>query len=472
MPKIRRIFSTVPKEEPSAAQPIVDGPHGQRVNNQWYRFLDGDSVIVFVHGIFSNSVSCWSSKNGEYWPALVEQDTRFNSLSIYLGGYYTDFSSGIYRVSDAANELLSSLRTSDTEGRAPLLEKRNILFVAHSTGGLIVRYMLDRFEEQFAKKAIGLVLLASPSRGSAWSNRVAWLRDLYGNKMAGQLARDNDFIVDLDARFADLVASKRIPGMVGLDAFESKFIIPGIVTNSTHVVSAQDSASYFGAYRIVPNSDHFSIAKPQSLRDAPHQLLLEFYETVFIPSLRRAADGKLGSRLIAATLLKAWKTKIRELVFANKRIVQLAVERRRVGELCVLPDVTIEEEFFDFVVLRVEGPSSNAGDGITLVRLLDPSESPNTKEISSALESIENILRQRTTGELICAALEERDDFRGYPPLHLMDRKAIIFVGRREALSKKEIDSMRRRDYDFDRVRTLTYDSFAEELDATEEQTD
>lgn len=108
-------------------------------NRGWYMANDSSTVFVFVHGIFSNSRDCWTSTSGVYWPQLLRADPRFGGPSIYLGTYYTDFSSGLYRVSDAAAELLSYMRVKDPRGRMPLLDKQNIVFVAHSTGGLVVR---------------------------------------------------------------------------------------------------------------------------------------------------------------------------------------------------------------------------------------------------------------------------------------------------------------------------------------------
>lgn len=251
----------------------------------WYQANSSSTVFVFVHGIFSNSIECWTSKSGVYWPQLLRSDARFGSPSIYLGSYHTDYASGLYRVPDAATELLTYMRVKDPRGRMPMLDKPNIVFIAHSTGGLVVRYMLERNQELFKSKHIGLVLLASPSRGSAWADRMKLIRKAFGNRMAGQLERDNDFLADLDGRFFDLVMQKRLPGLVGIDLFENNFVVAGPLFHSAHVVSAQDSASYFGAYKIIPDSDHFTIAKPTWLGHPSHQYLLDFYETVFRPSL-------------------------------------------------------------------------------------------------------------------------------------------------------------------------------------------
>lgn len=257
----------------------------QPQNNTWHQFNSSDTVFIFVHGIFSDSAGCWTADSGTFWPTLLNQDDRFGHPSIFLGGYFTDFSSGIYRISNAADELLSYLSVPDHTWKVAPLVKQNIVFVAHSTGGIVVRYMLERNKDLFSNKNVGLVLLASPSRGTAWSNRLGWLRGIFKNRMAGQLSSDNDFVLDLDSRFAEFAQRRKIRNLVGIDAFENKFIVPGWFFNSTHVVSATDSASYFGAPRIIPDTDHFSIAKPTSISHPSHQLLYEFYETMFKPMI-------------------------------------------------------------------------------------------------------------------------------------------------------------------------------------------
>lgn len=258
-------------------------------NNQWYEFNKSSTVFIFVHGIFSSANSCWKAADGTYWPYLVKTDERLENPSIYLGGYYTDFSSGIYKVRDAANELLTNLTRRDLEGRPGPLSKRNIVFVAHSTGGLVVRAMLDKNRSLFKDKAIGIALYASPSRGSAWANRLRWLHRVFANEMAGELEQDSQFIDELDKSFASLISSKRLPRLTGIDLFENKFIVPGYMFRwfwpSTNVVGAEDSASYFGEYKIVPNTDHFNIVKPTSKTHMSHMFLVEFFDERFKPMM-------------------------------------------------------------------------------------------------------------------------------------------------------------------------------------------
>lgn len=256
----------------------------------WYKAdlskADSDAVFVFVHGIFSSSRACWTADNGAFWPDLVLSDPRFSAPAVFLADYYTSVNSGIYRIRDAAQHVLSTLRTADVKGREAPLNKKRIVFVAHSTGGIVARTILDEDRDLFQDKEIGLVLVASPSRGSAWANRLRFLHSFYGNHMARELERRNPFLKDSEIRFQKLLADRSIPILKGIDLFEHHFILPRPswwpawlprMSTRMHLVDAEETTSFFGAPRIVPDTDHFTVAKPETLQHASHQYLWEFY---------------------------------------------------------------------------------------------------------------------------------------------------------------------------------------------------
>jgi hypothetical protein len=143
-------------------------PEGR--NNVWYETRSTDRVIVFVHGVLSDSHGCWyhpglNGQPGVYWPEMLAKDPEFHQYSIYLAGYFTRSTARDYGVSDCADELFRALERKDN-GNKSVVDSAVIvfvLFVCHSTGGIVVRDMLDAHTRVFADKAIGLVLVASPS---------------------------------------------------------------------------------------------------------------------------------------------------------------------------------------------------------------------------------------------------------------------------------------------------------------------
>ena len=47
----------------------------EKSNNTWYCWTDGDTAVVFVHGLHSNSRNAWfDDKTGSYWPRLAAND--------------------------------------------------------------------------------------------------------------------------------------------------------------------------------------------------------------------------------------------------------------------------------------------------------------------------------------------------------------------------------------------------------------
>jgi hypothetical protein len=92
-----------------------------RQNNLWFRYNESDSVLVFLHGVLSESRSCWlyeckgHPERNCYWPELVESDSRFQDISIYLAGYYTASDSGAYKIRNCADEVLAAMKRKGVE---------------------------------------------------------------------------------------------------------------------------------------------------------------------------------------------------------------------------------------------------------------------------------------------------------------------------------------------------------------------
>lgn len=251
------------------------------INNVWYHYNESDTAFVFVHGILSDSRTCWFYEDKSekcYWPELVLEDQRLGEPSVFLGGYYTAIDSGPYEIRDCASELYRCLKRPDPEGRPPALDKDSIVFICHSTGGIVARYMLESNQGDFASKPVGLVLIASPSYGSKLENKIDWLARFYGQKLGQQLQWGSWSLRDLDMRFKDLVAQKRIPGLSGVEAYENHFIVHRKWLPDKAVVVTEESAGkYFGAPILLRDTDHFSAAKPDCVSHPSNRLLVDFY---------------------------------------------------------------------------------------------------------------------------------------------------------------------------------------------------
>ena len=123
---------------------------GPGVNNVWFSRTSTSTVFVFVHGLNSDS-RCWLyQENGrpkQYWPYLVTTDSRIGSPAVFLGGY--NFGPN-YTIFDAVTELNNKLTF---EG---VLQYQNVVFIAHSMGGVVARRLLCSHSYEFRGKKVGL----------------------------------------------------------------------------------------------------------------------------------------------------------------------------------------------------------------------------------------------------------------------------------------------------------------------------
>ena len=274
------------RQRATSTAPLSATIQAADAGKQWLHFRDNAATaVVFVHGILSNP-SGFRFDEKTNWPGLLHIDPRANEPNIFLGQYYTAADTGIFDIPAASEELRVQLNSPTANGKPAPLKSERIVFIAHSTGGLVVRDLLTRHPELFKGKQVGLALIASPSRGSAWANRLSMFIDLANNRMARQLQKGNEWTDDLDKRFADFeYKTDEVRGfsIKGIDLFENRFVVGNypiiryLIPTRTVVVSERDSASYFGAGKIVPDTDHFTIARPSSLDHASHRYLMEWW---------------------------------------------------------------------------------------------------------------------------------------------------------------------------------------------------
>jgi hypothetical protein len=285
----------------------------------WYCANNTDTVVVFVHGLHSNNVTAWKSlepqdaDSASYWPSLVLTDANLRQPSVYLAGFYTEIGGTEYSMNDAANELYSALATpSGTQ--PPVLSKRNILFVAHSLGGIIVRDVLVRHTQVFAGKRVGLLLVASPSGGSRYAQALATTASVTRQRLVQELAIGSPFLRHLDDDFRQLLLDQRIPGLVGTELVENQFVDLGAGTSGMfgqlasqfgwvlakvygeRIVEPESAARYFPRPVVIPKSDHSTISRPSGLNDYAHRelvLLFNRMQAAAAPSCEPPAGFRL-----------------------------------------------------------------------------------------------------------------------------------------------------------------------------------
>ena len=279
----------------------------------WYCDTDADTVVVFVHGFNSNSRTAWlradaKTKRGySFWPQLVTEDDALElpersgkKPAVFLGGYYAAADGTTFGFADARKQLHDALRERIGNSRT-VLDRRNILFVAHSAGGIVVRDMLLTYADEFAGKRLGLLLVASPSKGSIYASSLAPAQAIAESFLIKQLGENSEYLTGLDQRFrAAISAGGTLDGLRGKEIYEHRILVgerdpnagwfnqivrAAMETLATNVmqqcvVDRASAAVYFPNPELIPDSNHSSIAHPKDVNDAAHVALREVYRQV------------------------------------------------------------------------------------------------------------------------------------------------------------------------------------------------
>ena len=285
LPKEGVKMTTLRIEKPTKRPELPNST--QTRHGHWWLRSGSDTVVVFVYGIMSDSVACWHESpqqaDAAYWPWLVASDDRLGYPNIYLGGYHSGIDAGCFGIENAADSLWTRLTTTSANGDPPVTSFKKIVFIAHSMGGLVVRQMHRANPPALAGKDIGLVLVASPSRGSRWSDAAgAEFGDIITHRQQQQLQYDNRFLTELNEAFRGLKDGVSAFNLSGIDLFEHHFLQKILrLFTVERPVKAEDSDAFFGKKCVIGGTDHMSIAKPANGDAEAHSTLVSYFEKKF-----------------------------------------------------------------------------------------------------------------------------------------------------------------------------------------------
>lgn len=257
---------------------------GQKLIEGWHTLRpEADLAVIFVHGLFSAPTTCWGDTEKGNWPTLLANDPMAPPASIFLGQYFTQIGARDYSVQDCAKQLFASLRRQHGSEKISPLSMPNIVFVAHSLGGIVTRRLLIDNEAHFRNKRVGLCLMGSPSMGSAYATALGLVATIWRNKTAQQLRGSSEFLSDLDTRFNNFIESRPTGTFFGTEALENlpplsfRFLpqlFPKIVADSS-------AGRYFGRRAKMHGTTHSTLVKPTARDHPSHLHLLDFLNDHF-----------------------------------------------------------------------------------------------------------------------------------------------------------------------------------------------
>ena len=166
--------------------------------------------LIFVHGINGDPRTTWMTNNKregfpeESWLYWLGKDIP--DVAVWTLGYPASASGWkgfTMELKDRADNIINLLLNH------PNLDKNHsVIFVAHSMGGLLVKYILRRAlsgdypnARSLAEQTKGIVFLSTPHRGSNLANFIERLAFLLPSVNVSELKKEEPTLIDLNSWF-------------------------------------------------------------------------------------------------------------------------------------------------------------------------------------------------------------------------------------------------------------------------------
>ena len=260
-------FKVAPGSIPNAAPPgaaggYVRGPGGKR-------------VIVFVNGIFGDALSTWTNSNGAYWPALITHDPAFDSVDVYVHNFQSPKLARAQQIQDLAARLKDFLLTDR------VLDHEEIVFIAHSMGGLVTRAFLLK-QRSAPQKTPMLYFFATPTAGA---NVAEIARHLSENPQLEDMQplSDGGYVKTLRE---DWLQTSEDPALNYPNAIASFCAYEILDVWRVRIVSELSATYLCNRSTRAVRADHIGIVKPAGMDDDPYVFFKAAYAATFGPTAR------------------------------------------------------------------------------------------------------------------------------------------------------------------------------------------
>ncbi|MFC4763907.1 alpha/beta fold hydrolase [Dyella koreensis] len=210
-------------------------------------------AVVFVHGIFGDTLGTWTNDNGTtFFKLLKDMPGIGDRVDVYAFGFESYmFKGGSLDMLGAADKLDDYLKA------AGVWDYPSVVFVAHSMGGLVVMRELVKHRERLDQVPL-LVLYATPQEGASITSLA---QHVVSNPAIAEMFQldSNTYLQTLDSDWRSLDKEQRPTVVCARETKETHGVM--IVPMSSSSRFCDDAPSAIGG------ADHLSIVKPQSADD-------------------------------------------------------------------------------------------------------------------------------------------------------------------------------------------------------------
>jgi pimeloyl-ACP methyl ester carboxylesterase len=172
----------------------------------WPRAERTQKLIVFVHGFNGNPHDTWTNRSGKSWMELMNGDNMLREFTVATLGYYTPLLSRASTIEELSTRLLSYLHD-----RRVFEEYREIYFVTHSMGGLLVKRMLTDLhrpnEIKKLRQVKAVLFISTPAQGASVAEIGSWFSENPQLRDMGE-AELNSFIQSVENQWQNLMRER------------------------------------------------------------------------------------------------------------------------------------------------------------------------------------------------------------------------------------------------------------------------
>ncbi|MEX0878731.1 MAG: hypothetical protein WEF99_07610 [Thermoanaerobaculia bacterium] len=295
-------------------------------------------VIIFVNGVFGDSVSTWKNTgSGAYWPELIANDPQFAGSDIYVHSFESP------RLSQAQEILELARRMKNYLDAAEVVKNHDeVVFVCHSMGGLVTRaYLLDaRIPPD---KLSFLFFFGTPSAGANVAGIALHLTE--NPQLANMQPLDDDtYVKTLREQW---LASSDDPGLDYPRKVSSYCAYELEPTWGFQIVSETSATYLCNRATTAILADHLDIVKPADTASETYVALLAAYKNQFGAAAepirlalaqRRSPMLMVERRNFAIADLATERISLKQ-VKATRQNVAVGCEEEKSGELLVPVDL-------------------------------------------------------------------------------------------------------------------------------------
>ena len=303
-------------------------------------------VIIFVNGVFGDSVSTWkNSGSGAYWPDLIANDPQFVGSDVYVHSFESPKLSEAQEILELARRLKNYLDASEV-----VKSHDQVVFVCHSMGGLVTRaYLLNaRIPPE---KLSFLFFFGTPSAGANVAGIAQHLSE--NPQLANMQPLDDDtYVKTLREQW---LASSDDPGLDYPRKVSSYCAYELKPTFGFQIVSETSATYLCNRATTAILADHLDLVKPADTASEIYIALLAAYKNQFGAAAepirlaltqRRSPMVGLQRRNFAIADLPTERISLKQ-VKATRQNLAVACDEEKTGELVVPVDLAAGESAFE-----------------------------------------------------------------------------------------------------------------------------